>query len=609
MRVADRIMQRLADAGVRHIFLLPGGGAMHLNDALALEGRLEAVHCHHEQACGIAAEAYGRTGYPGNPGFGVALVTTGPGATNILTPVVGAWLDSIPMIVISGQVKRIDRIAGRGIRQGGVQEVDVLPMVRGVTKYAVTVESPEEIDEILDRAFELMLSGRPGPVWIEVPLDVQGAPVKSHKSSVGIPTAIKSTGVPADKLMAVMGRLSNATRPLVLAGHGVRLSNSANDFLALCDRWNIPVVTTWNAMDLLPYSHPLNVGRPGAVALRGPNFAVQNADVLLSIGCRFDNVVTAYDPKNFGSSAYKVMVDVDEAELIRAAAFTDMQICCDAADAIKFWLTQPALGGVDRRHWLNRCNEWKQRYPARRSEASFASEGISHYELIEALSAEIPSETLVATGSSGLAVEVFYTAFQNKIGQRIFLTSGLGSMGYGLPSAIGACLGSDRRPMVAVEGDGSLMLNLQEFATLATQKLPILLVVVDNQGYASIRNTQRNYFDSRYIASSAASGLGIPDIASIARSFGVPATTVTQSRELRSLLKVLLRNTEPNVLVVKVIPDESLEPKVSAMPQSDGSIKSMPLEDMSPLLPLDELKKEMLTSVNPVSISARFAKE
>lgn len=605
MRVADWLMCRLADEGVRAVFLLPGGGAMYLNDALRMESRIEPIPCHHEQACAIAAEAYGRTGSPGNPGFGVALVTTGPGATNVVTAVAGAWLDSIPLLIISGQVKRSDRVAGRGLRQAGVQEVGVIPMIRGVTKYAATVESPEMLNEIFEAALNAMKSGRPGPVWIEIPLDVQGAP---HAATRDRPRSlIRSPDVvsPIAQLDQVVQRLGESRRPLILAGHGIRLSGSAERFQRLCEHWQVPVVTTWNAMDLLPYDHRLNVGRPGTVALRGPNFAVQNSDLMISLGCRLDNVVTAYNPQNFASRAIKILIDIDDAELQRAKEFTHQQIECDAAVAIDHWLGRPPASSSGRMDWIAQCERWKRRYPVNDGKALSSEDGISHYELVEALAEEVPEGMSIATGSSGLSIEAFYSAFRNRAGQRIFLTSGLGSMGYGLPAAIGACLGNSRMPLVSIEGDGSLMLNLQEFATLASLQLPIRMVVFDNGGYASIRNTQRNYFQSRFIATGPASGLVIPDIAAVVNAFGITASTVTRQKDLRRVLKEFMSGPAPAVLVVKVLPNESLQPKVSALPQADGSILSMPLEDMTPLLPIEELTENLCFPPSSASLRAR----
>jgi acetolactate synthase-1/2/3 large subunit len=581
---------------------------MYLNDALAAESRLVAVPCHHEQACGIAAEAYGRTGHAENPGFGVAMVTTGPGATNIFTPVIGAWIDSIPMLVISGQVKRSDRLGESRIRQAGVQEVEVVPMVRHFTKLATCIESPSQVDEVLEKSFAAMLTGRPGPVWIEIPLDVQGAPAivaPCPRDVAGIVTASKQRDVVDESVDRLVGKLKSAKRPLILAGHGIRLSGAAHEFRRMVEAIGIPVVATWNAMDLLPHAHPLNAGRPGTVASRGANFSVQNCDFLLVLGCRLDNVVTAYNPSNFAPLAYKVVVDIDPFELARVREFTDEQICDDLAAVIA--RINSSFGDYQNRviDWWGMCQSWKSKYVPEASVSVDEDHQITHYELVEVLSDQFPSNTLIATGSSGLAIEVFYTAFRNLDGQRIFLTSGLGSMGYGLPAAIGACLGNGSGPAFLVEGDGSFMLNVQELATLAKLNLPIRIVIIDNGGYASIRNTQKNYFNSRFVATGPGSGLNIPDLAEVAQAFGLVSRTVMSRQELRDSVGWLVSQTQPSVLVVKVRRDEALQPKVTAIPQSDGTIISMPLEDMSPLLPIDELRSNLLFAPATASLRAR----
>jgi acetolactate synthase-1/2/3 large subunit len=607
MRVADWIMKRLADEGLRHMFLLPGGGAMYLNDALACEPRITPVPCHHEQACGIAAEAYGRTGHPDNPGFGVALVTTGPGATNVVTPVAGAWIDSIPMLVLSGQVKRADRLAGRPLRQGGVQEVDVIPMVKGITKYATTLDDPQQVRIKLEMALQIMRSGRPGPVWIEVPLDVQGAQIDPHVLPYYLDEADTVQQPDADQTRRVLDLLAAAERPLILAGHGVRLSGAAEAFRKLVATWQVPVVSTWNALDLIHHDHPLYVGSPGVVALRAPNFAVQNCDFLIAIGCRLDNIITAYNPGNFARAARKVVVDVDKAELEKPGMEIDEKVHGDAGLVINAWLTAGSSATVDRSPWLARCRDWKRRYPVNDGKPFEASDFISHYQFVDALSDAIPENTLIATGSSGLAVEAFYSTFRSKPGQRVFLTSGLGSMGYGLAAAIGACLGNCQKHTVAVESDGSLMLNLQELATLKSLRLPITLIVMDNKGYASIRNTQRNYFESRYIATGASSGLHIPDLGSIAEVIGIRTLCIDSLEQLTYGLQEAIQSEGPTICIVRLVADESLWPKATAIPQSDGSMLSMPLEDMTPLLPIEALENEMVIPLMAHSYHARIS--
>ncbi|MCB1955347.1 MAG: thiamine pyrophosphate-binding protein [Rhodocyclaceae bacterium] len=602
IRVADWIMQRLADEGLRHVFVLPGGGAMHLDDGLACETRLTAVPCHHEQACGIAAEAYGRTGHPDNPGFGVALVTTGPGATNVITPVAGAWIDSVPLLVISGQAKRADRLNGRPLRQGGVQEVDVVPMVQSITKYAVTVTEPGDIRLHLDTALQRMRSGRPGPVWIDVPLDVQAAPIDPQRLAAAPPAAAPSP--PDGDLAPVAALLASARRPLILAGHGVRLAGASTRLRALAERLGVPVATTWNAMDLLPFAHPLNAGRPGVVALRGANFAVQSCDLLISIGCRLDNIITAYNPRGFAREATKVVVDVDAHELDKLEMDIAHRFAWDAGrfvDALAAACSAPADCGA----WRERILDWRARYPITHGQPFPAEGTIGHFQFADRLSEVVPEDTLVGTGSSGLGVEAFYTAFRNREGQRIFLTSGLGAMGYGLPAAIGACLGNGGAPMVLVESDGSLQLNLQELATLAGRRLPICLMVMNNAGYCSIRNTQRNYFAGRYLGTGPEAGLMMPELERLAAVYDLPYLCIDEAATLDAELARALALPRPCLIDVRLKADETLAPKCAAIPRADGSIISMPLEDMSPLLPLSVLAREMLVPLLPASREAQ----
>ena len=600
MRVADYLMSRLADMGIEEIFLLPGGGAMYLNDALACEKRIHPVPCHHEQACGIAAEAWGRV----RETFGVCMVTTGPGATNVITPVAGAWIESIPLMVISGQVKRADRLNGRPLRQGGVQEVDIVPIVKSITKYAVTLDDPKKVRYHFERALHEMQSGRAGPVWLDVPLDVQAAPI--DPASLEGFLLNQQPAQSFDAICAqVMALITGAERPLILAGHGIRLSGAAKRFAELLEHLQIPVATTWNALDLLPWDHPLNVGRPGVVALRGANFAVQNCDLLISIGCRLDNIITAYNPRGFARAAKKVIVDVDANEIDKLDMDIDLRIVANAKDFLDA-LAQQSLpkNKPDTQPWLTRCADWKRRYPINDGQPFPATGTISHYHFVSALSDAIPANTLVSTGSSGLAVEVLYTVFRNKAGQRVFLTSGLGAMGYGLPAAIGACLANGSKPMVAIESDGSLQLNLQELATLVVQQLPITLIVMNNGGYASIRNTQRNYFQGRYLGTGPEADLMLPDLEKLASTYGLLFMRIEDASALGNLA-MALATPRLQIIDVRLTPNETLAPKVAAIPQDEGGMLSMPLEDMSPLLPLECLEKEMLIPLLDASFLAR----
>jgi acetolactate synthase-1/2/3 large subunit len=363
-------------------------------------------------------------------------------------------------------------------------------------------------------------------------------------------------------------------------------------------------VTTWNATDLIPADHPLSVGKPGVVALRAPNFAVQNSDLVVAIGARLDNVVTAHNPAKFGRAAKKIMIDVDPAELAKFDGVESfaLRVQADARDFIETVLPLAREAKPrQRREWLARCADWKRRYPINDG-APFPKSGpIGHFHLTQALSDELPADTLIVTGSSGLAIEFFYTGFQNKEGQRVFLTSGLGAMGYGMPAMIGAYMASDRRPFVGIESDGSLMMNLQEMQTIASAKLPLRLFLFDNNGYASIRNTQRNYFDGRYVGSGAAGKLDMPDFVALAKTFGWDAFRIEDAADLHAGIQKALTYRGPLLVDVRVVSDEALFPKSAALPQADGSIVSMPLEDMSPLLPRDEFRANMIVALDPAS--------
>ena len=603
-RVADYISDFIEQIGVKNVFLLPGGGAMHLVDAVGKNDNIEVVACLHEQAAAISAEAYSRI----SENIGVAMVTTGPGATNAITAVAGAWIESVPLIIISGQCKRSDMLRDSPLRQKGVQEVDIVKMVKSITKFSIIVENPEDIRSVMEQAYHIAKDGRAGPVWIDVPLDVQGAPVVTKdllpwgREDVDL---VKIKTISIKTIQNIKDLINGAKRPLILAGHGIRLANSAEAFREWVEELGVPVVSTWNALDLLPYDHPLYVGRPGVVALRGPNFAVQNCDLLISIGCRLDNIITAYNSKGFAREAKKVVVDVDSNEIAKLEMDIEVSIVADAGDFINAVKEVKITPSENKENWRLLCNDWKLRY-AINDGKPFPKKGIiSHYHLANALSENIPKDTLISTGSSGLAVEAFYTAFRNKPGQRVFLTSGLGAMGYGLPSAIGACFANNKKSMVAIESDGSLQLNIQELATVKAFNLPIVIVIMNNDGYASIRNTQRNYFKERYVGTGPESGLVLPDLEKVAATYNIQFEKIDDASDLNIKLNKYMTSKSPVLIDVRLIKNEVLLPKVSALPQEDGSISSMPLEDMTPLLPLGVLKSEMIVDLLKASTNIK----
>jgi len=605
MRVADYIAEFISKKGVKDFFVLPGGGAMYLVDALGNFKDLNFVAMHHEQSASIAAEAYGRV----TQNFGVALVTTGPGTTNAITGVVGAWIESVPMMMISGQVKRSDIIGNRSIRQGGVQEVDIVSMVSGHTKYAVTIDDPLKIRYYLEKAYFEMMDGRQGPVWIDVPLDVQASEIQTA-DLVGYEPEIKSQKVSNNfEIQELINLINNSKRPLILAGHGIRLSGGAKLFRELIEKLKIPVVSTWNAMDLMEHESRYFVGKPGTVALRAGNFTIQNCDLLISIGSRLDNIVTAYSQERFAKNAKKVMIDIDLEEINNSKINFDLTIQSDA----KVFLdtlnrSKEDIQNIDRESWIDRCNFLKNKYTINYEFDFSTYDELSHFQFADVLSRELKGGELISTGSSGLGLEALYVAFNVKKDQRMFLTSGLGAMGYGLPAAIGSCIANKSKPIIAVESDGSLQLNIQEFAVLKGLNLPILLFIMDNSGYASIRNTQRNYFDERYVATGEEGNLFMPDIRRVCDAYDIESLEVKTQEQLIESIKRFENLSKPLVVVVKTMKNEVLQPKSAAMPQKDGTMISMPLEDMSPLLPIEELKENMFFELDDASYLARDLK-
>ena len=608
MRLADYVMSFVAQQGVKHVFLVTGGGAMHLNDALARCSDLTFVCNHHEQAAAIAAENYSKA----TNNLGVALVTTGPGGTNAITGVVGAWLDSTPMLVISGQVKRADRMyrpdgTPLGVRQRGSQEVDIVSLVKPITKYAVTIEDPQSIRYHLEKAAHLARTGRPGPVWIDIPIDVQAAPIEPDSDLMRGFDPAESPHRDQDDLVTqvrdVVDRLNRAERPFIFAGNVVRVSGAAAAFERLVRLLNVPVGLTWMAMDLLNDDDPLFVGRPGTVASRGANFALQNADFVLVIGARLDPPLMGWDPHQFARGAYKVVVDIDPAELRKLEGAIDKPICADARVFIDDMLQQGgSVVGKDRSAWIQRCQDWKARYPIVLPEHR-APGLVSVYHLAEIIGQEVGPDDRIVSGSSGSAIEVFLLAYRARKGRRVFHTAGLGAMGFGIPASIGVCLGSGGKKTICVDGDGGFQLNIQELATIAHLQLPIKFFVLNNSGYASIRASQTNYFGGPNIGCSSETGVSIPDYRKVARAYGLKTAVIEgqgdDQSDLRAAVRRVLRGRGPVVCDVHVIPDEIRAPRVTSIQRPDGSFVSKPLEDLWPFLDRDEFARNMI--VEPVS--------
>ena len=594
MKLSDYVMQRVAEHGVKHVFMLPGGGAMHLNESLGRNEDLEFVCMLHEQAVAIATEAYAKVSNE----LSVAMVTTGPGGTNAVTGVASAWLDSMPCLILSGQVKSEDLKRDSGVRIMGNQEIDIVSIVDSITKYAVTVEDPATIRYHLEKAIHLALSGRRGPVWIDIPLDIQAAQIDPQSLPGFDPEPEPETPDLQAPVAELLELLRSAERPVIVAGYRIRSAGAHDAFRAAVEQLGIPVLTTWLGLDLIPEDHPLYAGRPGSIAPRGANFALQNSDLLLVIGSRLDMALTGYAHDKLAREAVKVMVDIDEAEIRKMRTPIQLPVVADAGDFLRELnaqlrdFTAPSYAA-----WVDRCNDWKQRYPIVQPEYRESPDGVSTYHLSEALSAELAADDVVASGSSGTAVELFLLSFQTKEGQRVLHSRGLGSMGFGLPASIGACLAAGGALTVCLDGDGSFQMNIQELATLRRLGLPIKVFVVNNNGYASIRSSQENYFNN-LVAADATSGLLLPSVRDVAAAYGLPARLIDDPGDLREQIRAVLDTDGPVVCEVLAPAAETRAPRISSMQREDGSMVSKPLEDLWPFLDREEFLANMI--VQPI---------
>jgi acetolactate synthase-1/2/3 large subunit len=596
VKLSDFMFQAVADAGVEHVFFLPGGGSMHLVDSLGRCPRLQPVVMLHEQAAAIAAEAYARV--TGN--LGVALVTTGPGGTNALTGVAGAWVESTPMLVVSGQVKRADLMTGKGVRQLGVQEVDIVDMARTVTKSARLLADPLTARAEVERAIHTARHGRPGPVWLDVPLDVQAAEIEPATQAPFVPEP-EPAGDVAAAAQRILDELGRAQRPLILAGNGVRLSGGVDSLRQLVELTGVPLVTSRkNGIDMMPGDHPLYFGRPGSIAHRYANFAVQTADLLVVLGCRLDLVQVAYNWAGFGRHARKIMVDIDEREIAKVEPPVDMPVVANVGPLLREMAARVGrTGGLSREHaadrdrWVWRCRAWKEKYPIVQQRHRDLEHSVSTYVLAEALSTRLTPSDTVVIGSSGAAIESFMLAYSAPLGQRVFLTGGLGAMGFGLPASIGACLAAHGGRTVLVDGDGGFQLNIQELATLRRLSLPVKVFVLDNHGYASICATQRRHFEGRLVGSDASSGLVLPDLLRVAAAYGIRTAHVGSHADLPAALTDVLAGGDPVICTIDTDLEEVPEPRVTSRVLPDGSMETRPIEDLAPLLPPEELAEAL----------------
>ena len=587
IKVSDYIASRLKNIyDIKNVFMVSGGGAMHLNDSF---GKYIPYICNHnEQACAIAAEGYAKA----SSKLAVVNVTTGPGGLNCLNGVFGQWTDSVPVLYISGQVKRATTLAScpdLNLRQLGDQEADIISVVKPLTKYAVMVKNPLEIKYHLDRAVYEATTGRKGPVWLDIPIDVQAA-VIDEQELIDFDISCKPPSTKEDcKITEVLNRLSLAKTPLIVAGHGIRLSGMKNTFLDILKNLNIPVVTTFNGFDLLNEDTPQYIGRIGTIGQRAGNFALQNADLVLFLGTRNNIRQISYNWENFARNAYKIVVDIDKAELEKPLVKPDMAIHADLADFLP--LLKEALTSIDKPQWLTFCWDLKERYSfGNTKEYSQTGDKINVYYFVRRLT-ELMSENDVCVTANGTAIIASVQTAMVKNNQRIFSNSGDASMGYDLPAAIGACVANNKKNTICIAGDGSLMMNLQELQTLKHHNLPVKIFILNNDGYSSIKQTQTNFFEGRNTGAGTNSGVSIPDFVKVGSAFDIKSIRLESPDEIDNTIKDVLSAKGPVLCDVIVNPDYIFTPKLSSRKLEDGTMISPSLEDMYPFLPRDEYER------------------
>lgn len=598
-RLADYVVDFLADRGVTDCFTIVGGGAMHLNDAFGHHGRIRCTYNHHEQACAIAAEAYARL----ENRIAAVCVTTGPGGTNAITGVVGGWTDSIPMFIVSGQV-RYDTTAryaskytdGMTLRAVGDQEFDITKAVSCMCKYAEMLEEPERIRYMLEKAWYLATTGRPGPVWIDIPVNYQGCYIETEGLEGYTPDEMLPPPVAEETVNSVLELIRTAQRPVLYAGGGIRLSGGYEAFRQAIEKLGVPVVTYWNSIDLIEDEHPLYCGRGGNMGERAGNFAVQNADLVLAIGTRISIRQVGYNWETWARAAKVVMVDIDQAELHKPTVHVDVRIWADAKD---FLQKVDTLAGGETvfigESWREQCRSWKQKYPVtqvRHWEENGKTANV--YAFIRQLSSVLPQGSLTAV-SNGACCVAGHQNWVIKEGTRFIINNGIASMGYGLPAAIGLCIAGGRKDTICLEGDGSIMMNLQELQTIVANDLPIKLFLINNQGYHSIRQTQDNLFHehSKVGIGPESRDLSFPDYSRIASAFGFPYLEAHSNAEMKCAVEQALKQEGYVFCEIFTDTEQGWEPKNSAKKLPDGTLFSAPLEDLAPFLPEDELRANM----------------
>lgn len=592
IRVADKLMEVLADRGVRDIFTVSGGGAMFLDDALAKTRRIAYTCCHHEQAAAIAAEGYARV----REAIGVTLVTTGPGGTNAISGVAGSWMDSIPHLVLSGQVYLSQTIGRSGLRQLGVQEINIIDLVKPITKYAVMIEDAREAVYHVQQALHLATTGRPGPVWVDVPANIQNARLEESDFRLFDPGEIPPAEYDKDlreKARRVAELLKRSRRPLLHLGQGVKIAGAVEDFMRLAETFRIPFVTARNANQLVDWDHALYAGRPGTFAQRGANFAVQNADAYIAVGTRLSLPQTGYQSKDFARHAVKVMVDIDQTELDKPTLALDIKVHADAKTFLAELERQLDGASLHTEEWVAQCRAWKTKYPVVLPAYRTQQRPVNSYYFVDVLSDVLTREDVLVT-DMGLAFQGTHQAFRVKKGQKFFTNSGFASMGWGLPAAIGACIARGKERVVCLAGEGGLQMTIQELATVMHHRLPIKLFVYNNGGYLTIKQSQQMGCEGRLMGCNQESGLSFPDMVKLAAAYGIPAVRLDSQEQLRVDVQRVIDRAGPVVCELMMDPDQAQIPKAVPRYQPDGKSVQTPLEDLYPFLDREELAANMI---------------
>lgn len=598
VRVGDYVARFIVELGVKHVFLVSGGGMMYLLDGLRCNKDIKFVCAHNEAAAAIMAEGYSRV----SENIGVVFVTTGPGGTNAVTGAVDAWVDSIPMLVISGQCKRSQNVYNSGIeglRSLGGQEVDILPIVQSFTKYSAMVNDPKMIKYHLQKAVYYAKSGRPGPSWLDIPLDVQSSLIDADDlEPFLIPDEKYDDSLIDQQVSETVKLLHKASRPVIIVGNGVRQAGAGKEFLELVDKARIPVVASKLGQDLIDDNHPYYAGFAGTKGTRAGNLAMQNADLILSIGCRLAIPFVGYEYELFARDAKKIAVDIDPRELIKPTIKLDIPINCNAKIFINKLLDRLSASSLeDYTEWVEKCGHWKDKYNRIPEGLSCKNSPACSYNLFDRLS-KVLGPDAIAIADAGSVYCIISQAFKVKYGQRVITPACLGSMGLSLPLGIGACYAANGSTVVAVTGDGSLQMNIQELQTMFHNQVPLKLFVVNNNGYLSIRNTQDSYFQSRYAGSDPNSGVSCPELKKIAYAYGIPYESIINEKELDEKLKSIISREGPIICEVYTDTQQKIIPSISSKELPDGRLVSAPLEDMWPFLPREELEKEMI--IKPV---------